>query len=76
MRKKLDVAVVIGGEPVLPYVSSAPLPPEVDEYLFAGVILERPVELVRGLTVDLEYPARAEIVIEGYVECASIPRCT
>ncbi len=66
--ERLEVAIAIGGEPVLPYVSSAPLPPEVDEYLFAGVIMERPVELVRGLTVNLEYPAHAEIVIEGYVD--------
>ncbi|WP_461831701.1 menaquinone biosynthesis decarboxylase [Aquifex sp.] len=68
LGKKLDVAVAIGGEPPLPYVASAPLPPEVDEYLFAGIIMEKPVELVRGITVDLEYPANAEIVIEGYVD--------
>ncbi|RUM27902.1 MAG: menaquinone biosynthesis decarboxylase, partial [Aquifex sp.] len=68
LGKKLEVAIAIGGEPPLPYVASAPLPPEVDEYLFAGLIMERPVELVKGLTVDLEYPANAEIVIEGYVD--------
>ncbi|GAB6066137.1 menaquinone biosynthesis decarboxylase [Aquifex pyrophilus] len=68
LGKKLDVAIAIGGEPPLPYVASAPLPPEVDEYLFAGIIMEKPVELVKGLTVDLEYPANAEIVIEGYVD--------
>ncbi|AAC07507.1 menaquinone biosynthesis decarboxylase [Aquifex aeolicus] len=68
LGKKLEVAIAIGGEPPLPYVASAPLPPEVDEYLFAGIIMERPVELVKGLTVDLEYPANAEIAIEGYVD--------
>lgn len=68
LGKKLEVAIAIGGEPPLPYVASAPLPPEVDEYLFAGIIMERPVELVKGITVDLEYPANAEIVIEGYVD--------
>ncbi len=68
LGKRLEVAIAIGGEPVLPYVASAPLPPEVDEYLFAGIIMERPVELVKGVTVDLEYPANAEIVIEGYVD--------
>ena len=68
LRKRLEVAVAIGGESPLPYVASAPLPPEVDEYLFAGIIMERPVELVRGVTVSLEYPANAEIVIEGYVD--------
>ena len=68
LGKRLEVAIAIGGEPPLPYVASAPLPPEVDEYLFAGIIMERAVELVKGITVDLEYPANAEIVIEGYVD--------
>ncbi len=68
LGKKLEVAVVIGGEAPLPYCASAPLPPEVDEYLFAGIIMEKPVELGKGKTIDLEYPARAEIVIEGYVD--------
>ena len=68
LGKRLEVAIAIGGEPPLPYVASAPLPPEVDEYLFAGIIMEKPVELVKGITVDLEYPANAEIVIEGYVD--------
>jgi len=68
LGRKLEVAVALGGEPPLPYVASAPLPPEVDEYLFAGIIMERPVELVKGTTIDLEYPANAEIVIEGYVD--------
>ena len=68
LGRRLEVAIAIGGEPVLPYVASAPLPPEVDEYLFAGIIMERPVELVKGVTVDLEYPANAEIVIEGFVD--------
>ena len=68
LGKKIEVAVAIGGDSPLPYVASAPLPPEVDEYLFAGIIMERPVELVRGVTVDIEYPANAEIVIEGYVD--------
>ncbi len=68
LGKKLEVAVVLGGESPLPYVGSAPLPPEVDEYLFAGIIMERPVELTKGVTVDLEYPANADIVIEGFVD--------
>ncbi len=68
LGKRIEVAVALGGESPLPYVASAPLPPEVDEYLFAGIIMERPVELVRGITVDIEYPANAEIVIEGYVD--------
>ncbi|ADC89966.1 UbiD family decarboxylase [Thermocrinis albus DSM 14484] len=68
LGKKLEVAIAIGGDPVLSYVASAPLPPEVDEYLFAGIIREDGVELIKGVTVDLEYPAHAEIVIEGYVD--------
>ncbi|RMH00224.1 MAG: menaquinone biosynthesis decarboxylase, partial [Aquificota bacterium] len=68
LNKRLEVAIAIGGDPVLSYVASAPLPPEVDEYLFAGLIREEGVELVRGETVELEYPAHAEIVIEGYVD--------
>jgi len=68
LGRRIEVAVAIGGEPVLPYVASAPLPPEVDEYLFAGIIMERAVELVKGITVDIEYPANAEIVLEGYVD--------
>ncbi len=68
LGKKLEVAIALGGESPLPYVGSAPLPPEVDEYLFAGIVMERPVELVKGITIDLEYPANAEIVIEGYVD--------
>jgi 3-octaprenyl-4hydroxybenzoate decarboxylase (EC 4.1.1.-) len=68
LKKRLDVAIAIGGDPVLSYVASAPLPPEVDEYLFAGLIREEGVELIKGITVDLEYPAHAEIVIEGYVD--------
>lgn len=68
LGKKMEVAIAIGGDPVLSYVASAPLPPEVDEYLFAGLIREEGVELVKGETVDLEYPAHAEMVIEGYVD--------
>ncbi len=68
LGKRLEVAVVLGGESPLPYAASAPLPPEVDEYLFAGIIMEKPVELVKGITIDIEYPANADIVIEGYVD--------
>ena len=66
--EKMPVAIAIGGDPASVYVASAPLPPEIDEYLFAGFLRKGPVELVKGVTVDLEVPAEAEIVIEGYVE--------
>ena len=68
LKRPLEVAIVIGGDPLLPYVASAPLPPEVDEYLFAGIIRGEGVKLVRGKSISLEYPADAEIVIEGVVE--------
>ena len=61
------LAIVFGGESVLPYAASAPLPPEVSELLFAGFLNGRGIELVRCKTIDLEVPANAEIVIEGLV---------
>ncbi len=66
--EKMPVAIALGGDPCSIYAASAPLPPEIDEYLFAGFLRKAPVELVKGVTVDLEVPAQAEIVIEGYVE--------
>jgi 4-hydroxy-3-polyprenylbenzoate decarboxylase len=52
------------------YSASAPLPPTVDEFLFAGFLRRAPVPLVKALTCDLEVPAEAEIVIEGYIDPA------
>ena len=66
-RERVDVAVVLGGDPATIWTGSAPLPPGLDELMIAGFIREEAVELVRCKTVDLEVPARAEIVIEGYV---------
>ena len=66
--ERMPVAIAIGGDPASVYVASAPLPPEIDEYLLAGFLRKEPVELVKGVTVDLEVPAQAEIVLEGYVE--------
>lgn len=65
---KLEVAVAIGCDPASTYSASAPLPPEIDELLFAGFLRQSPVRLVKCKTVDLEVPANAEIVIEGYVD--------
>ncbi len=70
--EKMPVAVVLGGDPASVYAASAPLPPEVDEYLFAGFLRREPVELVKGITVDLEVPVQAEIVIEGFVEVGQL----
>ena len=65
---RLEVAVALGLDPVSAYSASAPLPKHIDELMLAGFLRGEPVELVKGVTVDLEVPAAAEIVLEGYVE--------
>jgi len=65
--EKLEVAVAIGGPPVLPYAATAPLPEDLDEIAFAGFVQGRSLDMVACRTVDLEVPAEAEIVLEGYV---------
>lgn len=67
-HKKIEVAVVLGGDPALTYAATAPLPPGIDELLFAGFLRKKPVHLVKAKTVDLEVPADAEYVIEGLVD--------
>src|SRR4051812_23515571 len=64
---KLEVAVALGLDPVTAYAASAPLPKHVDELMLAGFLRGEPVELVQAKTVDLEVPAKAEIVLEGYL---------
>jgi 4-hydroxy-3-polyprenylbenzoate decarboxylase len=64
---KLEVAVALGLDPVTAYAASAPLPKHVDEFMLAGFLKGEAVELVRAKTVDLEVPANAEIVLEGYI---------
>ncbi len=66
--EKMPLAIVLGGESVLPYAATAPLPPGVEELLFAGFLNNGGIELVPCRTVDLQVPANAEIVIEGYVD--------
>ncbi len=66
-RVPMPCALVLGGESVLPYAATAPLPPGVSELLFAGFLNDRGIELVPCKTVDLQVPANAEFVIEGYV---------
>lgn len=68
LGRRLEVAVVIGSDPACMYSATAPLPEGIDEMLFAGFLRKSPVELVRCETVDLEVPANAEIVLEGYVD--------
>lgn len=64
---KMEVAVAIGTDPALTFSSIVPAPPDVEEYLIAGFLRQKPVELVKCETVDLEVPASAEIVLEGHV---------
>ncbi|MEK7701231.1 MAG: menaquinone biosynthesis decarboxylase [candidate division NC10 bacterium] len=64
----MPVAIALGGDPVMVYAASAPLPPGVDEVVFAGWLRGEGVELVRCVTQDLEVPAHAEIVLEGWVD--------
>ena len=64
---KMEVAVAIGTDPAITFSAIVPAPPDVEEYLIAGFLRQRPVELVRCETVDLEVPATSEIVLEGHV---------
>ncbi len=66
-RDRVEVAVALGGDPATIWTGSAPLPPDMDEMMIAGFIREEGVELVKAKTVDLEVPAHAEMIIEGYV---------
>ena len=67
---RMPVSVTLGGDPVYTYVATAPLPENLDEYLLAGFLRKRKVEMVRCLTNDLEVPADVDFVIEGYVDPA------
>ena len=64
----MPVAIALGGDPASIYAASAPLPPSIDEFLFAGFLRKEPVRLAKAVTSDLEVPAEAEIVLEGYVD--------
>ncbi|MGH9716083.1 MAG: menaquinone biosynthesis decarboxylase [Candidatus Acidiferrales bacterium] len=65
---KLEVAVAIGADPATCLAGILPVPPDMDEFMFSGFLRREPVELVACKTVDLEVPANAEIVLEGYVD--------
>ena len=68
LGKRLEVAVALGADPVLQYAATAPMPEGLDELMLAGVLGKRRVEMVKCRTVDLEVPAHAQIILEGYVE--------
>lgn len=67
-KRRLPVACVIGADPATIFSAACPLPNGMDELMLAGFLRKSPVELVRCKTIDLEVPAEAEIVLEGYVE--------
>lgn len=68
--EKMPVCIVVGSDPASMFSASAPLPPNIDEFLFAGFLRKDPVKLTKAVTNDLEVPADAEFVIEGYIDPA------
>ncbi|NWF82651.1 MAG: menaquinone biosynthesis decarboxylase, partial [Bryobacteraceae bacterium] len=71
---RMPVAVAIGADPATLYSAILPLPPDLDEMMIAGFLRNKPVEMVKCMTVDLEVPAQAEFVLEGYVEIGETRR--
>ena len=70
--QKIEVAVVIGADPATVYSAVAPVPEGLDKYLFAGIVRKTGIKTVKCKTVDLEVPANAEIVLEGYVDPSDV----
>jgi len=69
LSKRMPVAVALGGDPVYAYSATAPLPENVDEYMLAGFLRKKKVELVKCITQpEVEVPADADFIIEGYVD--------
>lgn len=68
LGKKFEAAVALGGDPAVTYAATAPVPSGIDEFIFAGFLRKKPVKLVKCKTVDIEVPADAEIILEGYVD--------
>ncbi|MGQ0639125.1 MAG: menaquinone biosynthesis decarboxylase [Nitrososphaerota archaeon] len=70
--QKIEVAVVIGADPATVYSAVAPVPEGLDKYLFAGIVRKTGIKTVKCKTIDLEVPANAELVLEGYVDPSDI----
>lgn len=66
--ERMPVVIALGADPASIYCASAPLPPNVDEFIFAGFLRRKPVRLVKCLDSDLKVPAEADIIIEGYID--------
>jgi len=71
-NNRTDAAIIIGGEPATVFSAIAPVPEGLDKYLFAGIARKKGISTVKCKTVDLEVPANAEIVLEGYVDAADV----
>jgi 4-hydroxy-3-polyprenylbenzoate decarboxylase len=69
---RMDVAVAIGSDPATMYSAILPMPPDLDEMMIAGFLRGSPVEMVKCHSVDLEVPANAEIILEGYVQLGEV----
>ncbi len=67
-NERMPVAVTLGGDPALSFAATAPLPDGIDEILFAGFLRKKSIEMVKCKTIDLEVPAEADFVLEGYVQ--------
>ncbi|MGI0076265.1 MAG: menaquinone biosynthesis decarboxylase [Nitrosopumilaceae archaeon] len=70
--KKIEAAIIIGGEPATVFSAVAPVPEGLDKYLFAGITRKKGIQTVKCKTVDLEVPANAEIILEGYVDPSDV----
>ena len=70
--KKIEAAIIIGGEPATVFSAVAPVPEGLDKYLFAGITRKKGIQTVKCKTVDLEVPANAEIIFEGYVDPSDV----
>ncbi|MFB5597859.1 MAG: menaquinone biosynthesis decarboxylase [Nitrosopumilaceae archaeon] len=69
---KIEAAVIIGGDPAIVFSAVAPVPEGLDKYLFAGITRKKGIKTVKCKTIDLEVPANAEMVLEGYVDPSDI----
>ena len=68
LGQRMPLAVILGGDPVYTYAATAPLPDGIDEYMLAGFLRKQKVELVQCITQDVQVPADADFVIEGYID--------
>ena len=69
---KIEVAIIIGGEPATIFSAIAPVPEGLDKYLFAGITRKKGINTVKCKTVDIDVPANAEIILEGYVDSSDV----